>query len=509
MSSRARSPRRATSALEMLDLFNRLGDPNLQMLGQWSLGAALFHLGELEVGHEHLTRGLELYQPGVSQAASLGNGHRSRASSAGASWRGRCRCAGSRTRDCGACSDAVAEARALEHPQPLAFALLFSTDDPPRAPRAGRRCCGVYDELVGALPRARHRAGAAMGRAACAAARSSSSARSISGIDELKSGLDAHTLTRSALLRPYYFVLYAGGPAARTAARRSAGGARRITRRRRRDRASTRTTPSTAGSKRRSCSRGETTTAPSASTRNRSADRPVAGCAMVRAARRRAAMRAFFWRQSRPDEARDVLGICDAITEGRETARLRLRGGAAPHAVRLVQYFFSAIVCIWPVSQFQRPGATIRAWLVVVVERQHSADLDAARARGRLQRIALKARRRWRCATCGIAMRTHPLRSTASSFRPRSDERQVPSSPRASAATALPDNVSRASTYRYSRTSPNTAALPSSWSSFGHSAVDPGLPIHHRFAGRRLQVGQQSAPSSRALPCGRDRGRRY
>src|SRR6185295_12853661 len=49
--------------LEMLALFDRLGDPNLQMLGNWTLGASLFHLGELDVGHHHLMRGLELYDP--------------------------------------------------------------------------------------------------------------------------------------------------------------------------------------------------------------------------------------------------------------------------------------------------------------------------------------------------------------------------------------------------------------------------------------------------------------
>ena len=63
-------------ALEMLDLFNRLGDPNLQMLGQWSLGAALFHLGELEVGHEHLSARSRAVSAGVSQAARLGDRHR-------------------------------------------------------------------------------------------------------------------------------------------------------------------------------------------------------------------------------------------------------------------------------------------------------------------------------------------------------------------------------------------------------------------------------------------------
>ena len=43
-------------ALEMLQLFEQLGDPNLQMMGNWSLGAALFHLGDLRAAHTHLAR---------------------------------------------------------------------------------------------------------------------------------------------------------------------------------------------------------------------------------------------------------------------------------------------------------------------------------------------------------------------------------------------------------------------------------------------------------------------
>ena len=49
--------------LEMLALFERLGDPNLQMIGEWSVGAALFHLGELDAGHEHLAGASSLYDP--------------------------------------------------------------------------------------------------------------------------------------------------------------------------------------------------------------------------------------------------------------------------------------------------------------------------------------------------------------------------------------------------------------------------------------------------------------
>ena len=76
-------------ALEMLDLFNRLGDPNLQMIGQWSLGAALFHLGELEVGHAHLRACARALRPGVPLRRASGRRASSRASSAAASSRGR------------------------------------------------------------------------------------------------------------------------------------------------------------------------------------------------------------------------------------------------------------------------------------------------------------------------------------------------------------------------------------------------------------------------------------
>jgi tetratricopeptide (TPR) repeat protein len=193
--------------LEMLDLFNRLGDPNLQMLGQWSLGAALFHLGELEVAHEHLRHGLELYQPAF---------HKGRVWETGIDPGIFCRCEFARTLamrgfpDQGLryVRDAVTEARALEHPQPLAFALLFSTIIH-LARREPAQVCSVYDELA-ALCRAHGIAqelqwGAPMrGRALVELGQIDR------GIEELKAGLAAHTLTRSALLRPYYFVLYAG-----------------------------------------------------------------------------------------------------------------------------------------------------------------------------------------------------------------------------------------------------------------------------------------------------------
>jgi predicted ATPase len=194
-------------ALEMLDLFNRLGDPNLQMLGQWTLGAALFHLGELEVGHAHLKRGLELYDPSF---------HRPRVWETGIDPGIFCRCELSRTltikghpdQGLAYAREAVAQARALEHPQPLAFSLLFLTithltrREPSEVCRvfdelsALCRAHGIAQELQWALP-LRGRALVELGETE-------------RGLDELERGLEAHVITRSALLRPYYFVLHAG-----------------------------------------------------------------------------------------------------------------------------------------------------------------------------------------------------------------------------------------------------------------------------------------------------------
>lgn len=194
-------------ALEMLDLFNRLGDPNLQMIGQWSLGAALFHLGELEVGHEHLRQGLNLYDPSF---------HKPRVWETGIDPGIFCRCEYSRTlmllgypdQGLAMVQDAVSEARALENPQTLAFALLFETLAY-AARRQPREVLRTYDELSGlcrahgiaqeqqwAVP-LRGRARVELGDAE-------------EGLAELALGLEAHTITRSALLRPYYFILYAG-----------------------------------------------------------------------------------------------------------------------------------------------------------------------------------------------------------------------------------------------------------------------------------------------------------
>jgi predicted ATPase len=103
----------------------------------------------------------------------------------------------------------VTEARALEHPQPLAFALLFRTILH-LARREPAEVCRVYDELS-ALCRA-HGIAQELQWGAPLRGRALIELGQIErGMDELRAGMETHTLTRSALLRPYYLVLLAGG----------------------------------------------------------------------------------------------------------------------------------------------------------------------------------------------------------------------------------------------------------------------------------------------------------
>ena len=194
-------------ALEMLQLFDRLGDPNLQMMGNWSLGAALFHLGDLHQAHTHLGRGLELYHPEF---------HRGRVWETGIEPGIFCRCEYSRTlgmlgfpdQALAAVREAVTQARALDHPQPLAFALLFEifTHLSRRNPREVQR---TYEQL--AVVCHAHGIAQEIQWAAPLCGRALLELGDVKrGLRVMEEGLAAHTITRSALLRPYYFVLLAG-----------------------------------------------------------------------------------------------------------------------------------------------------------------------------------------------------------------------------------------------------------------------------------------------------------
>jgi tetratricopeptide (TPR) repeat protein len=194
-------------ALEMHELFERLGDANLQMIGNWALGAALFHLGELAVSHDHLRRSLDLYDPAF---------HRQRVWETGIEPGIFCRAEYSRTLTLlGYPDQALAEirravdaARALDHPQPLAFALLFEifVHLARRSPREVQR---TYDQLAAVC----HAHGIAQevqwaaplcGRALIELGDAQR------GLRVLQEGLATHAISRSALLRPYYLNLLAG-----------------------------------------------------------------------------------------------------------------------------------------------------------------------------------------------------------------------------------------------------------------------------------------------------------
>jgi predicted ATPase/GTPase SAR1 family protein len=194
-------------AVEMMSLFERLGDPHLQMIGEWSLGASKFHLGDLEPAHSHLERALTLYDPAF---------HGARVWQTGVEPGIFCRCEISRTltvrgypdQGLAAVQQAVAAARALDHPQPLAFALLFEifAHLARREPREVQRTyeqlavvCqahGIAQELQWAAP--------LVGRAFIELGDAKR------GLRVLQEGLAAHATTRSALLRPYFLILLAG-----------------------------------------------------------------------------------------------------------------------------------------------------------------------------------------------------------------------------------------------------------------------------------------------------------
>ena len=161
-------------SLEMMALFERLGDPHLQMIGEWSVGAALFHLGALEAGHQHLEQALTLYDPAF---------HGARVWQTGIEPGIFCRCELSRTTtlrgfpDTGLAlvQEAVADARALDHPTAARLRAALRDVRAPRATHAARGSARLR-AARGRLSRARDRAGVALGRARSSDGRSSSSA---------------------------------------------------------------------------------------------------------------------------------------------------------------------------------------------------------------------------------------------------------------------------------------------------------------------------------------------
>ena len=112
------------TAEQLLELATRVDDPHILMIAEWCVGAALHHKGSLRQAHDHLERALRLYDPEY---------HRARAWQVGIEPGIFCTCESARTlmllgrveESAARIAGAERQARALGHPQTLAFVLLF------------------------------------------------------------------------------------------------------------------------------------------------------------------------------------------------------------------------------------------------------------------------------------------------------------------------------------------------------------------------------------------------
>ncbi len=184
----------------------RLGNPHLVMVSEWCLGAAYHHLGELVTAHDHLLKALDLHDPAV---------HGARAWEVGIEPGLFCSCEAARTTWLLGRPDeaverlrrATEQARALGHPQTLAFTLLFTVlvhqmrGDVTRAEAVHGELAvlchqrGIAQELLWSEP-ARGWITFALGERE-------------RGLTEMRNALAKQSELRSALLRPYYLQTYA------------------------------------------------------------------------------------------------------------------------------------------------------------------------------------------------------------------------------------------------------------------------------------------------------------
>ena len=184
----------------------KLGNPHLIMVSEWCLGAAYHHLGELVTAHAHLLKALELHDPGV---------HGARAWEVGIEPGLFCSCEAARTTWLLGRPDeaverlrrATEQARALGHPQTLAFTLLFTVlvhqmrGDATRAEAVHGELAvlchqrGIAQELLWSEP-ARGWITFTLGERE-------------RGLNEMRDALVRQAGLRSALLRPYYLQTYA------------------------------------------------------------------------------------------------------------------------------------------------------------------------------------------------------------------------------------------------------------------------------------------------------------
>ena len=193
-------------AEHLLEVAGKVDDRNVLMIAEWCVGAALHHKGSLRQAHQHLERALELYDPQF---------HRARAWQVGIEPGIFCLCESSRALMLlGRESESEARlrraeqaARALGHPQTLAFVLLFQMlqaqlrEDPAAILR-------VHDELAALcaekdIAQERLWARPVVGWALF------ETGQHEQGLAEMSAGLDDQDTHNNALLRPYYLQMLA------------------------------------------------------------------------------------------------------------------------------------------------------------------------------------------------------------------------------------------------------------------------------------------------------------
>ncbi len=193
-------------AEHLLEVAGRVNDDHVLMIAEWCVGAALHHKGSLRQAHEHLERALALYDPEF---------HRARAWQVGIEPGIFSQCESARTlllldrgdESAARIARAEQQARALGHPQTLAFVLLFEMlllhlrDQPASALAVHHELAalcaakGIAQEMLWARP--------VYGWALF------ETGDQRRGLEEAAAGLEEQEESRNALLRPYYLQLQA------------------------------------------------------------------------------------------------------------------------------------------------------------------------------------------------------------------------------------------------------------------------------------------------------------
>jgi tetratricopeptide (TPR) repeat protein len=193
-------------AEQLLELAEQVNDPHVQMIAEWCVGAALHHKGSLRQAHEHLERALQVYDPEF---------HKARAWQVGIEPGIFCQCEAARAlllldrvdESAARITRAEQQARALGHPQTLAFVLLFRIlihhlkGEAPQVvalhEELARLCAdkNIAQEMLWARP--------VWGWALF------ETGQRERGLAEVASGLSEQATSHNALLRPYYLQMHA------------------------------------------------------------------------------------------------------------------------------------------------------------------------------------------------------------------------------------------------------------------------------------------------------------